>query len=503
MPATSPTIVIREIDLSEYIPAASGARFGIVGVAKKGPVNTPTTITSESELLATFGTPYTNHYGIHAALQFLRRGSQVRYIRITDGSQATAFKNITDGSVTTLTATALSPGTEGNRISVVIGTASNGVSAQFNLTVFLDDILVEDYPNCKQGLASQSDIRYVQTLINGISSYITITDVTPSTSGRPTNGTYDLAGGSDGVASLTSAHYIGVSTPSPTGLQLFRDIDAEDIDILAVPGVTLSAVYAEILDICEERADCIGIVDPPDNLSVAQVIDWHNAASGSGNTTTLNTSYATTAWPWVKVFDTFNQVELFVPPSGSLAAAMALTDSVAAPWFAPAGFSRGRFIDALDVRTKTTKSQRDLLYLGGNVINPIISVMAEGIFLLGQRTLQRNPTALDRINVRRGLLLIEKTVTQLLRPLLFEPNDAQTWSRLKMLVNPFLEDVKNRRGLERYRVICDETTNPPAQRSQGILRAQIMLVFVQTAEVIQLDFVLKPAGATFNESVIT
>lgn len=503
MPATSPTIVIREIDLSEYIPAASGARFGIVGVAKKGAVNTPTTITSESELLSTFGSPFTTHFGIHAALQFLRRGSQVRFIRISNGSHVTATVNITDGSATTLSATALTPGTDGNRISVVIGAASNGQALQFNLTVYIDDILVEDYPNCKQGLASVADDRYVQTLINGLSSYITVTDVTPSTSNRPVNNTYDLVGGSDGTSGLTSSHYIGVSTPAPTGLQIFRDIDAEDIDILAVPGVTISAVYAEVIDICEERADCLGIVDSPDNLSVAGVIDWHNATSASGNTTVFNTSYATTAWPWVKIFDTFNQVELFVPPSGSLAAVMALTDEVAAPWFAPAGFSRGRFIDALDVRTKTTKSQRDLLYLGGNVINPIISVSGEGIYLLGQRTLQRSPTALDRINVRRGLLLIEKTVTQLLRPLLFEPNDFQTWSRLKMLVNPFLEDVKNRRGLERYRVICDETTNPSAQRSQGILRAQIMLVFTQTAEVIQLDFVLKPAGATFNESVIT
>jgi phage tail sheath protein FI len=175
------------------------------------------------------------------------------------------------------------------------------------------------------------------------------------------------------------------------------------------------------------------------------------------------------------------------------------TDQNDEVWFAFAGLLRGRLLGALDVEYSPVQGERDYMYSGGNAVNPIVSFPVDGICLFGQRTLQRASTALDRINVRRMLLYARKVIASAVRYLVFEPNDLMTWIRFVDLVSPYLRSIKARRGLEDFRVVCDETTNTPDRINNNDMVGKLFLKPTKTAEMIELEFTLLPTGATFEE----
>ena len=140
---------------------------------------------------------------------------------------------------------------------------------------------------------------------------------------------------------------------------------------------------------------------------------------------------------------------------------MAYNDYVSEPWFAPAGFRRGRLTKPAEVEVRLNKGDRDSLYSGGNVVNPVVNFSQQGITIFGQRTAQRVPSALDRINVRRLLIQIRKIILAGTRQFVFEPNDEFTWEQVQSVVSEALGDILRRRGIREMRVVCDETTNTP------------------------------------------
>jgi phage tail sheath protein FI len=241
------------------------------------------------------------------------------------------------------------------------------------------------------------------------------------------------------------------------------------------------------------------LADPPSDLDVTGVVNWHNGVGYPH--AAFNTSYGATYWSWISWFDNYSQETILEPPSGFLAAIMAFTDNNAEPWFAPAGLTRGRIVEGLDVEHSPDQGERDFLYGNGNAVNPIVNSINFGIFVRGQRTLQRSPTALDRVNVRRLLLVLRKVVATSIARLEFEPNDATTRDHFKAIITPFLEDVAARRGIEDFSIIVDESTNPPAVVNRNELRGKILLKPVKVAEIIVVEFTLLPSGATFAESL--
>jgi phage tail sheath protein FI len=209
----------------------------------------------------------------------------------------------------------------------------------------------------------------------------------------------------------------------------------------------------------------------------------------------FDSNYGATYYPWVKIVDTNSNRVIPVPPSVVMMSVFAANDQVAAEWFAPAGLNRGGIPAAVQVIDRLTHSERDSLYEGR--VNPIAAFPGQGIVAWGQKTLQRQPSALDRINVRRLLIALKKFIASSSRYLVFEQNVASTRQRFLNIVNPYLDGVQQRSGLYAFKVVMDESNNTPDLVDRNILYGQIYLKPSKTAEFIVLDFNVLPTGATF------
>ena len=166
---------------------------------------------------------------------------------------------------------------------------------------------------------------------------------------------------------------------------------------------------------------------------------------------------------------------------------MCFTDGTRRPWYAPAGLSRGRLTKPVDVEVALNLGDRDSLYSGGNVINPIVKFAQDGIVIFGQRTAQRKASALDRINVRRLLIDLRDTIVTATRQFAFEPNDRFTWDQVENVVAPLLDEIKRDRGITEFKVVCDETTNTPLRIDRNELWCKVLLKPTKTAEIVVFE----------------
>jgi len=266
------------------------------------------------------------------------------------------------------------------------------------------------------------------------------------------------------------------------------------------------------MNVCEERADALAIVDLEGGYETEY--ENNNAASsrvGSVDTTVgdlktraLNNSYACTYYPWVQTKDEFGSGKiLWVPPSIAALGTFASTDKKSAPWFAPAGFTRGGLSDGaagipvIGVREHLTRKMRDKLY--ENNVNPIAKFPAEGIVIFGQKTLQATPSALDRVNVRRMMLYVKKGISNISSRLLFGSNTEATWNRFIAQADPFLREVQSQLGLTDYKIVLDKTTTTPDLIDRNIMYAKIFLQPARSIEFIAIDFVIQRTGASFDD----
>jgi hypothetical protein len=429
-----------------------------------------------------------------------------------------SYRRLNSTTGTTLTIQATSAGTWGNYLSIeIVPVPTSGVQTAFNLNVYENGFYVEGYKNLvltpltiSDPLAPGLEIdnpAYVENAINEVSPRITVTNATdnvlfPQSTGlNPRYGLNDGSNGSPPTGTSDPSLYIGVNTSTEkSGLQFFRNPEEMDINLIAVPGISDAAVINEMIDICQTRGDAMCIVDPPLGKRPQDVVDFVN---GTGEYVTdhaaLNSSYAAIYWPWLQIYDPVNKKKVWTPPSGHIANVYAYTDLVSDPWIAPAGLTRGHLTTPLRGEYNPTAGERDLLYL--NNINPIATFVRDGLNVFGQKTLQRKPSSLDRVNVRRMMLYLEKVVATAARQLLFEPDDQVTWLSFVNLVEPFMQAVKDRRGLIDFQVRCDATTNTPDVVDRNEMRAIIFLKPTKAAEFIQIDFVLTAQGANFNELV--
>jgi len=216
-------------------------------------------------------------------------------------------------------------------------------------------------------------------------------------------------------------------------------------------------------------------------------------------TSLVNSSYAATYGQWVQSTDSVYGGLSYCPSSGYLAAIMANSDSTFDPWFAPAGFTRGRLTGAAGLALFPTQKQRDQLYKIS--VNPIPSFPVEGPVVFGQKTLQKLPSAFDRINVRRLFLYLEKATKNTVRNFVFEPNTLLTRTRVTNTLTPIFENVKNTEGLYDYLIICDERNNTPDIIDSNELRVDIYLKPTRAAEFILVNFYATKTGTDFNELV--
>jgi len=268
--------------------------------------------------------------------------------------------------------------------------------------------------------------------------------------------------------------------------------DEFDINMLVTPGV-IHGLHSKItnhgISKCEARGDAFYVLDCG--------IQGGTIASATNAVTALDTNYAATYYPWVKIVDRNTSLPVWVPPSCVLPGVIAYTDKVAHEWFAPAGLNRGGLTTVLEAQTRLTHSERDDLY--EERVNPIASFPGQGVVVWGQKTLQGRPSALDRVNVRRLLIKLKKFIASSSRYLVFEQNTTATRNRFLNIVNPFLESVQSNSGLSAFRVVMDDTNNTADVVDRNQLVGQIFIQPTRTAEFIVLDFVVQPTGASFPE----
>ena len=275
-------------------------------------------------------------------------------------------------------------------------------------------------------------------------------------------------------------------------LTLLANKDEFDFNLLIVPGTTLgtgplSSISDDTIALVEGRTDSMAIVD-----ATAYGQTPSQAVTAAGASTS---NYGATYYPWVQVYSSNLGKAVWVPPSVVMAGVYAFNDQVAAEWFAPAGLNRGGIGSVIRAERKLPQSDRDTLYSAN--VNPLATFPGNGVVAFGQKTLQKRPTSLDRVNVRRLLITLKRFLGNTARTLLFEQNTQATRNRFLAVAEPYLESVVQRQGLYAYKVVMDDTNNTPDVIDRNQLVGQIYIQPTKTAEFIILNFTITPTGATF------
>jgi len=280
------------------------------------------------------------------------------------------------------------------------------------------------------------------------------------------------------------------SSSYATASALLANQDEYRYNILLTPGLYNSLQAGQVTTLIsntQNRGDALYVVDPaPYGSTVATAVT--QAAS-------RNSSYAAMYYPWCQVLDPDTGAQVWVPASTLMGGVFAYNDSVSEPWFAPAGINRGGLGQVIRAEQKLTQSQRDTLY--GGKVNPIATFPGTGVVVYGQKTLQTQASALDRVNVRRLLIQLKSYISQVAQNLVFEQNTAATRNQFLSQVNPYLESVQQRQGLYAFKVVMDDSNNTPDVIDRNQLVGAIYVQPTRTAEFIYLDFNILPTGATF------
>ena len=274
---------------------------------------------------------------------------------------------------------------------------------------------------------------------------------------------------------------------------LLKNKDEYKFKTLVAPGLNQqnhSTTIDTIISNTTERGD---------NLFVADLVQYGASVSTTkGESEELDTSYAASYWPWVQVRSTELNRNVWCPASTVIPGVFAKNDSIAAPWFAPAGETRGK-LGRLGIKTeaKLSKTQRDDLYT--SKVNPIATFPDVGLVVFGQKTLQQATSALDRVNIRRLLLDVKDTIGGFSEKVVFEQNTQQTRDRFVRQATPYLESLVQRQGLYAFQVKMDGQLNTSDVIDENKLVGQVFLQPTKTAEFVVLDFTITPTGASFTD----
>lgn len=312
--------------------------------------------------------------------------------------------------------------------------------------------------------------------------------------GSNAGSTVSLASGSDSV--LNASDYT-------TAYSQFTNPDVVDISLIITGDAGGAANYTTVQQyaidsIASARKDCVAFLSPPQSGIVGGATPETTVTSWI-TTLARATTYAVADSGWKYQFDKYNNVYRWIPLNGDIAGLCVRTDQTRDPWFSPAGVNRGAIKNVVKLAWNPTQAQRDAIYAVG--VNPVVSFPGQGTMLYGDKTLVTQPSAFGRINVRRLFIVLEKAIATASKYSLFELNDEFTRAQFVALVEPFLRDVKGRRGVYDYRVVCDTTNNTSEVIDANKFVGDIYIKPARAINYIQLNFVAVRTGVSFSEIV--
>ena len=292
----------------------------------------------------------------------------------------------------------------------------------------------------------------------------------------------------------------------------FEDASSMDISFLIVGSTRTdngSGVDQDILAdwttqvnqailLAEKRKDCMVIASP----RRASCVNVSSEATQTTNVladfaTASSSSFAVFDSTWVYQYDRFNDKYCWIPANAHTAGIMARSDLQRDAWVSPAGFTRGQYLGITKLAYNPKQGSRDDLYRAR--VNPVVTFPGQGTILFGDKTALTSPSAFDRINVRRLFIVLEKAISTAAQAQLFEYNDAFTRAQFRAAIEPFLRDVKNRRGLTDFSVVCDETNNTDSVMDRNEFVCSIFVKPSRSINYITLNFVAARSGVQFEE----
>jgi len=353
------------------------------------------------------------------------------------------------------------------------------------------------------GIKSDGTSNYYKTVINNESKYIWWVSHPQSktwgTELTPTAAAFPVLSGSIQINSLVNgANHTSISDAAIAALYNTYFGDPDEIDVsFFIAGPLEASAAKEVIETAEQRKDCIAFVSATTVDATDTIQTKLTDALTYRTDLQISSSYGVMDSGNKLQYDRYNDVYRYIPLCADVAGCCVRTDQDRDPWFSPAGADRGRILNAVRLAYNPPKAHRDELYKKG--INPVVSFEGAGPILFGDRTLLSKPSAFDRINVRRLFIVLEKAIATAARNILFEFNDEFTRSQFKLLVEPYLTNVKARRGITDFKVVCDETNNTGQVIDSNNFVADIYIKPNRSINFIQLNFIATPTGLSFEE----
>jgi len=576
IPSESPSILVKEFDLSGVVPAVTSTTGALVGDFNWGPVEQPILIGNEAQLVSTFGSPSldsaADETDFLSASMFLKYSGSAYVTRAVErdtvknavaNSDAVLVKNLVNWEESKLSLAnnkiiAKYPGTIGNSIKVSVCPSSTsdlaffdsatapgnwvvdgikmhdlfdaapGTSAQVaqhnadagdevHVVVYDEDggisgkpgTILETYAYLSLATDAKTDdgsTNNVAEVLNNNSRYVWISSLTSEFSGISTAATFTGSGDSSvNNYSLGSGVHTALDVGDyKFGFDQYEDEENIQVDFLVAPGLQSNDDQKEIINylagIAAGRKDCVVVASPSRDLVVNKTDTSLVASTTVTWANTLNSSsYLIVDNNYLKVYNKYTDKYVFIPAAAATAGVMASTDLVAAPWFSPAGSRRGQYFGVTSLAYNATKTQRDQLYKAS--INPIVNLPGQGILLYGDKTKLGRPSAFDRINVRRLFLVVERAIKGAAQNVMFEFNDEFTRAEFVNIVEPFLREIKGRRGITDFRVVCDETNNTSDIIDNNQFVASVFIKPARSINYVTLNFVAVRTGVDFDEVV--
>jgi hypothetical protein len=324
-----------------------------------------------------------------------------------------------------------------------------------------------------------------------------------------------LAGGLnyDGTADLDASGSLAASTGDlAAGYDLFLNNDDYDINFVLMGGAgyertSAQALASKVINIADTRKDCVAFVSPCRSELLTTSGSGYTVKSAVDITQNVldfyapipSSSYGILDSGYKYMYDRFADTFRYVPLNGDIAGMCARNDATNFPWFSPAGTARGAVLNAVKLAYNPSQTQRDRLYSAR--INPVIFTPGGGITLFGDKTALNKSSAFDRINVRRLFIYLEEAIKGAARDVMFEFNDPLTRSSFVNAVEPFLRDVQAKRGIQEFRLICDESNNTAAVIDSNEFVADIFIKPSRSINFVGLTFVATRTGVSFAEVV--